>query len=340
MTLHDRRFGDNRPALLLLFGAVGVLLLIACANVSSLLLARAARRQREFAVRIAVGATRGRLVRYLVCESLVLSVAGGLLGLGVAIAAVRYFVSIGPAWIANVENIRVDGGGAPLHLRRLRRHRIRFGSCRRATPAEGILAPALAGGNARATHTARQNHLRRALVVAELATALMLLTGAGLLTNSFARAIAVDPGFRPQRLLAARLDLAALAIQRRSRGCVLQRDARARAGLPGVESATLAAGRPPTSRGMTFTINENGNESPRINVTAVGDGYVETIGATLGRTLHSPPRMGPMRRRGDDQRDDGACDASGPEPARAAHQGGRKQSVAIVGVMRGYGAAR
>ena len=109
MTLHDRRFGDNRPALLLLFGAVGVLLLIACANVSSLLLARAARRQREFAVRIAVGATRGRLVRYLVCESLVLSLAGGLLGLGVAIAAVRYFVSTSPAWIANVENIRVDG---------------------------------------------------------------------------------------------------------------------------------------------------------------------------------------------------------------------------------------
>jgi putative ABC transport system permease protein len=207
MTLHTRRFGDSRPALLLLFGAVGVLLLIACANVSSLLLARAARRQREFAVRIAIGATRGRLVRYLVCESLVLAVAGGLLGLGVAIAAVRYFVSIGPAWIVNVENIRVDGVVLLFTFAVSVVTGLVFGLVPASDAGRHDLAPALASGNARATHTARQNRLRRTLVVAELATALMLLTGAGLLTNSFAAAIAVDPGFRPQRLLAATLDL-------------------------------------------------------------------------------------------------------------------------------------
>ena len=281
MTLHDRRFGDNRPALRLLFGAVGVLLLIACANVSSLLLARAARRQREFAVRIAVGATRGRLVRYLVCESLVLSLAGGLLGLVVAVAAVRYFVSMGPAWIANVENIRVDGVVMLFTCAVAVVTGFVFGLVPASDAGRGDLAPALGGGNARATHTARQNRLRRALVVAELATALVLLTGAGLLTNSFARAIAVDPGFRPEHLHAAMLDLP------RSRYSGERADAfysdllaRVRA-LPGVESATLAGGPPPTSRGMTFTITENGNESPMINVAAVGDGYVETIGATL-----------------------------------------------------------
>lgn len=281
MTLHTRRFGDSRPALLLLFGAVGVLLLIACANVSSLLLARAARRQREFAVRVAIGATRGRLVRYLVCESLVLAVAGGLAGLGIAIAAVRYFVSIGPAWIANVENIRVDGAVLLFTFAVSVITGIVFGLVPASDAGRNDLAPALAGGNARATHTARQNRLRRALVVAELATALMLLTGAGLLTNSFARAIAVDPGFRPQRLLAATLDLPRSRYSTdRAAAFYDEMLARVRA-LPGVESAALASGRPPASRRMSFTTNENGKESPRIDVTAVGDGYVETIGATL-----------------------------------------------------------
>ena len=289
MTLHDRRFGDNRPALLLLFGAVGVLLLIACANVSSLLLARAARRQREFAVRMAVGATRGRLVRYLVCESVVLSLAGGVLGAVIAIAAVQYFITISPAWLANVENIRVDATVLLFTFAVAVVTGLVFGLVPAIDAGRGDLAPALGGGNARATHTARQNRLRRALVVAELATALVLLTGAGLLTNSFARAIAVDTGFRPERLHAAELDLP------RSRYSAERADAfynemiaRVRA-LPGVESAALAGGPPPISRGMTFTQTQNGIESPMINVTAVGDGYVETIGAKMvaGREFNS-----------------------------------------------------
>jgi putative ABC transport system permease protein len=289
MTLHDRRFGDNRPALLLLFGAVGVLLLIACANVSSLLLARAVRRRREFAVRIAVGATRGRLVRYLVCESLVLSLAGGLLGLGVAIAAVHYFVSIGPASITNIENIRADGAVLLFTFAVSVVTGFAFGLVPALDAGRGDLAPALASGSARATHTAPQNHLRRALVVGELATALVLLTGAGLLTNSFARAIAVDPGFRPQRLLAATLDLPRSRYGVDRAGAFYNEMlARVRA-LPGVESAALAAGRPPASRRMSFTTKENGKWSPRIDVTAVGDGYVETIGATLllGRAFNT-----------------------------------------------------
>src|SRR5262249_11685706 len=143
----------------------------------------------------------------LICESLVLAIAGGLLGLGVAFAAVHYFVSIGPAWIGNVENIRIDGTVLLFTFAVAVITGFAFGLVPASDAGRGDLAPALAGGSARATHTARQNHLRRALVVTELATALMLLTGAGLLTNSFARAIAVDPGFRPQRLIAATLDL-------------------------------------------------------------------------------------------------------------------------------------
>ena len=336
MTLHDRRFGDNRPALLLLFGAVGVLLLIACANVSSLLLARAVRQRREFAVRIAVGATRWRLVRYLVCESLVLAVAGGLLGLGVAIAAVDYFVSIGPAWIANVENIRVDGAVLLFTFAVSVVTGIVFGLVPASGAGRGDLAPALAGGNARATHTAGQNRLRRALVVAELATALMLLTGAGLLTNSFARAIAVDPGFRPQRLLAATVDLPRSRYDA-DRAGVFYNDmlARVRA-LPGVESAALASGRPPASRRMSFQTRENGKESPRIDVAAVGDGYVKTIGATLvaGRAFNTAdgPNAPPVAMINETM---ARVMFPGLNPLEQhIGMGNRPQGVAIVGVMR------
>jgi len=281
MTLHDKRFGANREALLLLFGAVGVLLLIACANVSSLLLARAARRQREFAVRIAVGASRGALVRYLVCESLVLSLAGGLLGLGVAAASVRYVIAVGPASIARIENIGVDGTVLLFTFAVAVVTGFAFGLVPAIDAGRGDLVAALTRANARATHTARQNRRRHALVVAELATSLVLLTGAGLLANSLVRAMSVDPGFRPERLLAATLDLPRSRYGGgRAAPFYDQLLARVRA-MPGVESAALAGGPPPASRHMSFTTNENGRESPRIDVAAVGDGYVETIGATL-----------------------------------------------------------
>jgi putative ABC transport system permease protein len=336
MTLHDRRYGDRRPALLLLFGAVGVLLLIACANVSSLLLARAARRQREFAVRIALGATRGRLVRYLICESVILALAGGLLGVGIAVVAVKYFVNISPTWIATVENIRVDGTVLLFTFAVCVVTGFVFGLVPATNAGRGDLATALGGGNARATHTARQNHLRRTLVVAELATALMLLTGAGLLTNSFARAIAVDPGFRPQHLVAATVALPRSRYGGDRAGAFYDEMlARVRA-LPGVESAALAGGLPPTGRRMSFTTNENGKESPRINVTAVGDGYVETIGGALvnGRSFTAADRS------------DAPAVAMINETAARVMFGGRNpleqrialggvpQGVAIVGVMR------
>ena len=336
MTLHTRRFGDSRPALLLLFGAVGVLLLIACANVSSLLLARAARRQREFAVRIAIGATRWRLVRYLVCESLVLALAGGLLGVGVAIAAVRYFVSIGPGWIATVENIRVDGAVLLFTFAVSVITGLVFGLVPASDAGRGDLAPALASGNARATHTARQNRLRRALVVAELATALMLLTGAGLLTNSFARAISVDPGFRPQRLLAATLDLPRSRYTADRAGAFYTEMLERVRALPGVKSAALASGRPPASRRMSFTTNDNGKESPRIDVTAVGDGYVETIGATLiaGRAFSTEdgPTAPPVAMINETM---ARVMFSGRNPIeQRIKMGGTPEGVTIVGVMK------
>jgi putative ABC transport system permease protein len=281
LSLQDRRFGENRPTLLLLFGAVGVLLLIACANVSSLLLARAARRQREFAVRIAVGATRARLVRYLICENLLLALAGGLVGLGVAFAAVRYFVSIGPATIANVENIHLDGNVLVFTFAVAVITGLAFGLVPAIDAGRGDIAAALSGSGARATHTARQNRWRRALVVAELATALVLVTGAGLLTNSFVRALAVDTGFRPQGVLAATVDLPRSRYNSERAGVFYDEMLTRVRALPGVETAALSAGLPPGNRRMSFSTTTNGKESPRIDVAAVGDRFVETIGAAL-----------------------------------------------------------
>ena len=287
LSLHDRDFGENRSTLLLLFGAVGVLLLIACANVSSLLLARAARRQREFAVRIAVGATRGRLVRYLICENLLLALSGGLVGLGVAVAAVRYFVSIGPTSISNVESIQVDGRVLLFTFAVAVVTGFAFGLVPAIDAGRGDLAATLSGSGGRATHTARQNRWRRALVVAELATALVLVTGAGLLANSFLRAMAVDPGFRPHGVFAASVDLPRSRYTSERAGAFYAEMLMRVRALPGVHSAALSAGLPPANRRMSFSTTTNGKESPRIDVAIVGDGYFETIGAALiaGRTF-------------------------------------------------------
>jgi len=224
-------------------------------------------------------------------ESIILALAGGLLGVGIAVVAVKYFVSISPTWIATVENIRVDGTVLLFTFAVCVITGFVFGLVPATNAGRGDLAKAL-GGNARATHSAGQNHLRRTLVVAELATALMLLTGAGLLTNSFVRAIAVDPGFRPQRLIAATLDLPRSRYGGDRAGAFYDEMLARMRALPGVQSAALAGGPPPTSRRMSFTKTVNGKESPRINVAAVGDRYVETIGATLvgGRSLTAADR--------------------------------------------------
>jgi putative ABC transport system permease protein len=294
MTLHERRFGDSRPALLLLLASVSVLLLIACANVSNLLLARTARRQRELAVRLAIGASRARVARYLACESVVLSLAGGILGLAIPIASVGYFVRVSPGSIANAENVHVDAAVLAFTFVVAVVTGLVFG----ILPASGVgfrnLAESLSTASARATHSVFQNHLRRGLVILELATALVLLTGAGLLTRSFLRVISIDPGYRPERVLAARVDLARSRYgEERARNFLDQLLARVRA-LPGVESAALG-GLPPAARNMSFsTVTKDGRESPRIDVSTVGPGYFETIGnkVVAGRSFTASDRAG------------------------------------------------
>ncbi|HEU5180083.1 MAG TPA: ABC transporter permease [Candidatus Polarisedimenticolia bacterium] len=204
--LQDYFVSDTRPALLILFGAVGMVLLIACANIANLLLARGAGRRKEIAIRMAVGASRARLVRQFLTESVLLASLGGCLGLGMAAWGVDLLVASAPAALPRLNEIRIDGWVLGFTAMVSLLTGLLFG-----------LAPALQAGSAdqndslkeggRAGGGAPRQRLRALLVVGEVAISLVLLIGAGLLVRSFLRVTGDDRGFDGSRVLTATLAL-------------------------------------------------------------------------------------------------------------------------------------
>jgi putative ABC transport system permease protein len=197
-----------RPALVALFGAVGFVLLIACANVAHLLLARATAREREIAVRGALGASRGRLLRQLGTESLVLAIGGGLLGVGLAIVATRWLVWMNPANLPRVEGIRVDGTVMLFAVAASTLTALLFGLAPAVRAARLDVNRTLRAGASPSASRA-QVRLRGALMVAEVALTLVLLIGAGLMVRSFAALQQVRPGFDPSGVLTFRMSMPA-----------------------------------------------------------------------------------------------------------------------------------
>jgi putative ABC transport system permease protein len=207
VSLHDQAVGRVRPALVLLLAGVGFVLLMACVNVANLLLARSVARQKEIAVRTALGAGRTRLLGQMLAESLLLSTAGGLLGLGFVWVGVRLLVAMAPPELPRLSEIRPD-----LTI-------VLFTAA--VSIAAGVLvgmAPALAAGRGDVQgalkDTSRgvaggvmRRRLRAALVVGEVALAVLLTVGAGLLLRSFVTLLSVDPGFRPENLLTLQVQL-------------------------------------------------------------------------------------------------------------------------------------
>jgi len=190
--LRDQVAGDVRGTLLLFLGAVGLVLLIACANVANLLLVRSTARAQEFAVRSSMGAGRGRLVRQLLTESAVLAALGGALGVLLALGTTRVFLRLAPQDIPRLAEIGIDGGVLLFALLISGLTAVLFGIAPALSVARAELAESL---RARRSLDRRGNGLRRTLVAAEMALAVMLLVGAGLLARGFLTLLDWDPGF-------------------------------------------------------------------------------------------------------------------------------------------------
>ena len=204
--------GDVRLALYVLLGAVGFVLLIACGNVANLLLSRAAVREKEMAIRAAVGADRSRLLRQLLTENVLLSLMGGVAGLGVALLGVASIRQFGPANIPRLNEIGIDGARAGVHV--LRRRSVTglvfgLGPALRASRVDPNSALKEGGRGSVGTSAFGLGHgqLRKMLITAEVALSLVLLIGAGLLIRSYARITNANPGFNPHNVLSLRVSL-------------------------------------------------------------------------------------------------------------------------------------
>jgi putative ABC transport system permease protein len=199
--------GDLRPALLILVGAVGFVLLIACANVANLLLARAVTRQKEIAVRMALGAGRARIVRQLLTESMLLSVGGGLLGLVLAYAGMRALVGIMPANTPRLEGVSLDRVVLGFTLFVSMVSGLVFGLIPAFQTARPDTSETLKEGGRGSSGGPARHRARALLVVSEVALALVLLIGAGLMLKSFLRLLDADPGFSSDRVLVMTVSL-------------------------------------------------------------------------------------------------------------------------------------
>jgi putative ABC transport system permease protein len=245
--LREELYGSMRRGLLVLLGAVAFVLLIACANVASLLLARTAVRRREIAVRLSLGAGRIRLVRQLLVESITLATAGGLLGFVLASWGVNALPAMMPGSLPHLENI-------PLDLRVL-------GFALGISLITGIifgLAPALEGSGIALSETLKQagrgvtggassRRIRRVLITAEVALSLVVVIGAGLLIKSFTRLLSVHPGFHAEKLITARVSLSEQTYQDDRRVAALYAELLERVRtLPGVLSASVVSQLPLT----------------------------------------------------------------------------------------------
>jgi len=259
--LHQQAVGKARTALLVLLGAVGFVLLIACANVANLLLARAAGRQKEMAIRAALGASRWRVVRQLLSESLLLAISGGAAGLLLAWRLVALLLSIAPDNLPRAQDIRLDTRVAGFTLVVSLLTGIVFGLLPALQASKINFGEALKEGGRGAAGLLRRR-LRGFLVVGEVALALALLIGAGLLIRSFARLTEVDPGFDPRRILMMNVWPQPPKYTNAQANAFHQRTLERVRALPGVEAAAMVHPAPLSGESRSASFGGEGRPSP------------------------------------------------------------------------------
>jgi putative ABC transport system permease protein len=293
--LQEEMIGGIRPALMLLLGAVAFVLLIACANVANLLLARAETRQREVAVRAAIGAGRGRLLRQFLTEGVVLAMIGGAMGLALGYLGVRLLIATNPDGIPRAEGIGLDPSVVLFTFILTLVTGLLFGLAPALNLTRRAMATALRDSAGRTTAAGVRLRVRRLLVVGEVALAVILVVGSALLLRSFAELLRVDPGFRAERLLTFQIFLPGANYEDPvAQNAFFERLLPSLRALPGVTAASAMSGLPPRRDVNANDFNFEGltatPEGPAHNVDYyqfVTRDYLETMEIPLvaGRTF-------------------------------------------------------
>ena len=281
--------GDTRRPLLLIFGAVSVVLLLACSNVAGLLLARSLARQREFSLRSALGAAQGRMLRQLMTESLLLAALGGFLGLLAASAFIRLARIFGPTGIPRLQEADIDPWVLAFAFAATLLTGLLFGLAPALSARRTALLASLKEGGPRASGGANPRS-RRTILVAQVALAVVLVVAAGLLAQTFAHLLKVDPGFNAERVLTFELSLpptkypgekAIVAFYQRTLPQL-----RAVAGVQSaalVETAPMGGGTESSSIRVPGRPSTNVNDKPFANYSIVSPGYFSTVQTPLLR---------------------------------------------------------
>jgi predicted permease len=297
--LREEMIGDVRAALYILFGAVVCVLLIANANVANLLLARASARGKEIALRAAMGASRGRIIRQLLTESLLISGLGGALGLLIAQWGTEALIKTVPQNIQRISTIQLDAAVLGFTLLVSLATGVIFGLVPAWQASHVDLNSSLKSGTRTGGSGEGKGRIRNALIMAEVALALVLLISAGLLIQSFARLGRVQPGVRTERLLTARISLPEIAYPKNENIIAFfdQFLPRIRA-LPGVESASTILPLPLSGSNMvtSFDVEEHPlpeGQRPGAPVRVIATDYFKTMGIPLrqGRVFDEKDRF-------------------------------------------------
>jgi putative ABC transport system permease protein len=304
VSLAEQTVGGVRRALLIVFGAVGLVLLVACSNVANLFLVRATQRRHELAIRAALGASAGRLARQLLTEATLIALGGGALGLLAAAALLALLKALAPEQLPRLDEISLDGTALLFTSAVALLSSVLFGLAPALYACRANLNDALKGGSRNASRLG--NRLQNAFVVAQVAAAFVLLSGAGLLTRSFVQLVKADPGFHTEGVLVARMVLGAEYREDYRQVAYFRELTEQLRNLPGVSAAGAATVLPLNPFGIDFDVPYLRTDeaelpraaAPKAKFRAATPGYFQAIGMPLvqgrdflERDRHDAPKV-------------------------------------------------